>query len=131
MAAIAGTDGAVKLGANTVTLVTEWSFDGEVDMLETSAIGSGNRTYIPGLFGATGTITASFDMTDTNGQKALHDAFFNKTSVALTLRANSSGTLGTYTAAVAFINKISPAVAVDAKVEISFDFTVSGAVTFA
>lgn len=129
MVATAGYAGSVKLGANTVALVQDWSFDGEVDMLEVTSLGSDNKAFIPGLFGATATIECYFDLSDTLGQKALHDAFFGRTLLSLSLVANASGTLGTY-AGSAYINKISPSDSNDDKVTISFDVQFTGAVTF-
>lgn len=132
MAAVAGYSGQVRVSTNVVAAVQEWSGDFSMAELDTTALAAvgGATSVIMGLFSGTVSISANFDYADTLGQKAIHDAFFARTSVALNLDTAASGTNRTYSG-TAFVTKIAPAVKVDDLVKITFDVRFSGAVTFA
>lgn len=130
MAAIAGKGGQARVGANVVADVQEWSADIEKDLAESTALGASWKSNIPTLKGGSGSLSMSFNLTDTNGQKALQDSFFNDTTVTLNLDTAASGTLRTYSGA-AWVTKLSPGVKVSDRVMFSIDFTFDGAVTFA
>ena len=85
MAAVAGKGGEIKIGANTVAEVQEWSLDIESEMLDTTAMLAGGttwKTFIAGLNGWTVSVEFKWDMSDTNGQKAFQDAILAGSSVA-------------------------------------------------
>ena len=85
MSAIAGKGGELKISTNTVAEIQEWSLDIESDMLDSTAQLAGGatwKTFIAGLNSWTMTIEYSWDMSDTNGQKAYQDAILAGTSVA-------------------------------------------------
>lgn len=130
MAAIAGKGGQVRVGAAVVADVQEWTADIEKDTAESTALGASWKTAIPTLKGGSGSLSMSFNMTDTAGQKAIQDSFFNDTLVTLNLDTASSGTLRTYSGS-AWVTKFSTGVKVDDRVTYDVDFQFDGAVAFA
>lgn len=132
MAAVAGYSGQLRVSTNVVADVQGWSGDFSMAELDTTplAASGGATTVIMGLFNGTVSVEANFNYADTNGQKALHDAFFARTSVTANLDTAASGSDRTYSG-TAFVTKINPAVKVDDLVKITFDLRFSGAVTFA
>ena len=77
------------------------------------------------MLGATGSVKGSLDYADTNGQVALHTAILTTISAALKLYYSSTG----YYSLTAFIDGMKVGNKVDGKVDIEFNFVVSGAVT--
>lgn len=130
--AITGMKGRVRVGATptAVAEVNNWNLDAEVEMLESTNLGDDGKTYVPGLFGASGTIEVNFNNADTAGQVALQSAFFAKTTIAVNLDTDKSGSTGVYTG-TAYINKLGIKNEAGAIVTRSFDFQFTGAVTFA
>jgi hypothetical protein len=59
--AVATTPGGT---ATPVALLTEWSLDRTSDKIETTSLGSANKTYVKGLDDVQGTFTGHFDSTD-------------------------------------------------------------------
>lgn len=125
MAALAGYGGSVKVGANTVAQLGEWSADIDAEMLETTAFAATWKTYIAGLKSGTGKFSGRWDMTDTTGQLALQNALLGGTTVSLVFGTGTN----TYTA-TAFVKAQTNKAAVNGLVEISFSATFTGAVTF-
>lgn len=68
-----GNEGQVKVGSNTVAEILEFEFSEEVEPVDDTAMGDTGRTHIPGsgIPGWSGSATAHWDETDTNGQEAL------------------------------------------------------------
>lgn len=73
MATQRGFKGAVKLGANTVAHVQEWSLDISRDEDEVSGLGAKTKKVQFEQIDYTGRVRVKFDYGDTNGQKALLD----------------------------------------------------------
>ena len=71
MANHTGVDGVVKVGTNTVAEVRNWSVSESADTIEDTTINDTSRTYQAGLKSWSGSLTAFWDETDTNGQVAL------------------------------------------------------------
>lgn len=131
MTAISGKGGQVRLGANVVADVQEWSADIEKDLLDSTAMGGdGWKTATPGLKGGSGSLSMSFNLGDTNGQKALQDSFWNDTLLAVSLDTTDTGTNRTYSGNI-WVQKLSPDTKVDDRVTFDIDFQFDGAVTFA
>ena len=126
MAAIAGYGGSVKLGANTVARVKQWSLTINNELLEISSLGNQWKEFLPGLLGAEASLDVAVDPSDTNGQNALRSANLGSTSVTLNLYINSTN----YYSGTAFVNSYEPSAAVDAAVEGSLSCTYSDAVTY-
>jgi len=70
MAVYAGRKGVVYLSttgtgaASNVIKLNEWSLDQTTDMLDASAFGDSNKTYVPSLKDCTGSISGMFDDTE-------------------------------------------------------------------
>lgn len=77
--AIAGYGTTVKLGTNLIAGVNNATFDAALDQLDTTAFNEGVRSFIPGLSGATISVSGDFAPTDTNGQAVILAALFAKT----------------------------------------------------
>jgi predicted secreted protein len=120
--AIAGKGGAVKLGTNKVAEIANWSLDlGADDIDVTSFDSNGWKEFLAGLKEWSGSIEGNFVSTDTDGQKAILQAWVNGTELVFTFEV-SSGVSFTGNAYV----KPSIEVPVDGKASFSCDFQGTG-----
>lgn len=71
MATHKGSEGLVKVGANTVAAVRSYSIEETGDTVEDSVIGTTARTYKPTLTSWTSSMDIYWDESDTTGQGAL------------------------------------------------------------
>ncbi len=127
MAAVVGFEGSVKIGANTVALLNEWELNPTSDILDTTAFGNSWKEKLAGLKDWTVKASGFYDFTDTNGQKALWDAFNNGTTVSLVLSPD-----GTQTFTGSALVKSPPIKSsVDSTVSVEFDLEGTGALTYA
>lgn len=125
--ALAGKGGKVMVGAAQVAEVKNWSVEPGADMLDTTTQGSDWKTFIAGLKEWSGSIEGNWTVnTDTNGQKALQDAYLNGTSVSLKLYVNATN----YYSGTAFIKNLSVEDSVEDLVNVSFEFQGSGALAY-
>jgi predicted secreted protein len=120
--AIAGKGGAVKLGTNKVAEIANWSLDlGADDIDVTSFDSNGWKEFLAGLKEWSGSIEGNFVSTDTDGQKAILQAWVNGNELVFTFEV-SSGVSFTGNAYV----KPSIEVPVDDKASFSCDFQGTG-----
>jgi hypothetical protein len=75
MATYRGMDGTVGLATDLVAQITQWTFQAEFEVLETTVVGEAYRTRRTGLVDGSGSFTMRFDYGDTIGQKVLFDKF--------------------------------------------------------
>jgi hypothetical protein len=70
-------DGSVSLGTTPdyVAQITQWSYQSEFEILETTVVGEPARTRRTGLVDGSGSFTMRFDYGDTLGQKLLFDKY--------------------------------------------------------
>lgn len=68
---LAGTEGVVKVGANTVAECRGWSIEQQADVVEDTVLGDTWKTNKASLKSWNGSLTCWWDETDTNGQTAL------------------------------------------------------------
>ena len=61
MAVLTGFEGALYYEGTQIAHVRNWSVSVTRDVLETTGLGDGDRTYVQGLRGATGTATILYD----------------------------------------------------------------------
>jgi len=75
MAALHGKEATIKTGgaASTVTLMNEWTIDAVLAADEITDFGDDWKAFLPGLAEWSGSMSGSFDPSDANGQKAIHD----------------------------------------------------------
>ena len=123
--AIAGTGGAVKLGANKIAEISNWSLDLGADDIEITSFDSeGWKEYLAGLKEWSGSIEGNLKTDDTNGQKAILNAWINGETLEFTFEVSS----GVSSQGEAFV-KPSIEVPVDDKASFSCDITGTGALT--
>lgn len=128
--AVAGKNGKVVIGeASTkkVVGIKNWSLELSLDTLETTALGDDWKNYITGLKEWSASSEGDYEVpVDTEGQKALQDAFLNGTTVTVKLYVDGTN----YYQGEAYINSLSIEDPVDDVVSISIEFTGTGALTF-
>lgn len=128
--AVAGKNGKVVIGASAskkVVGIKNWSLELSLDTLETTALGDDWKNYITGLKEWSASSEGDYEVpVDTEGQKALQDAFLNGTTVTVKLYVDDTN----YYKGEAYINSLSIEDPVDDVVSISIEFTGTGALTF-
>lgn len=121
-----GSEGVVKIGANTVAEVRDWSISETADVIEDTAMGDSARTKQPGLTSASGSINCYWDETDTTGQGAMTAG----AEVTLNLYPEGATSGDTYASCSAIITTVDKTASFDGMVEQSFSFEANGAVTW-
>ena len=128
--AVAGKNGKVVVGASAskkVVGIKNWSLELSLDTLETTALGDDWKNYITGLKEWSASSEGDYEVpVDTEGQKALQDAFLNGTTVTVKLYVDGTN----YYQGEAYINSLSIEDPDDDFLSISIDFTGTGALTF-
>lgn len=71
MAVLTGKDGSLKFENAVVARVRSWSLQAGFDTLETSNLGDGARTYVPGLKSATGSASIIYHDDNTGVRSVL------------------------------------------------------------
>ena len=127
MAVHKGSEGVVKIGANTVAEVVGFSVDETADTIESTALSNSARSYVADLVGFSGTIDCHWDETDSTGQGAMSVG----SSVTLNLYPEGSASSATYYTGTAIITSISRANAIGSIVSASFSFQGTNALTSA
>ncbi len=123
--AVTGTGGAVKLSANKVAEISNWSLDlGADDIDITSFDSNGWKEYLAGLKEWSGSIEGNLKTDDTNGQKAIFNAWLTGTPLTFTFEVSSGVTFQ----GSAFV-KPSIEVPVDDKATFSCDIQGTGALS--
>ena len=122
-----GSEGVVKIGANTISEVKDWSLSETADTIEDTTMGDVARTRKPSWTSASGSLSCFWDETDANGQIAMQAG----TEVALKLYPEGA-TSGDYFASVqAIITSQDASASMDGMVEATFSWESNGAVTWA
>ena len=125
MATHTGSAGVVKVGANTVAEVRNWSVDQSQDTVETTKLGDTVKTFKTTLSASSGTVDCFWDETDTTGQGAMTIG----ATVTLNLYPEGSTSGDTYYTGSAIITSVGVSQTHDGIVERTIGFQVSGAVT--
>lgn len=71
MAKVIGSDGVVKVGANTVASVASFTLDETMDLVEDTDLGETVKSYQSGDTSWTAEVVCKWDKADTTGQGAL------------------------------------------------------------
>ena len=130
MAALTGTAGSVVYtvaGTTEMGGIAEWSLDMSHSPVETTAFGDNWQTYVPSLRGATGSFSGNFDHANAVQQNA-GTALMAATAISLHLFVDGTKF---FDIASAYVTGWSPSISQAGKGDVSFDFTVNGAVLFA
>jgi hypothetical protein len=121
-----GSEGLVKVGANTVAEVRSFNFSVSAEYAETTTLADLDKKYnVIAIKSWSGTVTAFWDETDTNGQLAL----VTGANVALKLYPEGATSGDTFYEGNALITEISRSVQTGAITEITFNFIGNGALT--
>lgn len=125
MAVHKGSEGIVKIGANTIAEVKSYSVEENADTIETTSMGDSARTYVPSLTSFSGTIECHWDESDTTGQGAMTIG----AEVALNLYPEGDASGDTYYSGTAIITNVSRQAAMDDIVGATYTFQGTGALT--
>lgn len=128
MATYIGNSGVLKTGASlaagaAIGEVKSWSYEETCVLVDDSAIGDANDTFVAGSKSGTVEITCHFDPDDTNGQVAL--AVGATVNVYLCGKGADSG--DTYRSGSCIVERVGVAVARNQIIERTFTLRVSGA----
>jgi hypothetical protein len=126
MAALSGTAGSVVVGTVNVGEIAEWSLDLSHSPVETTAFGDNWQEYIPSLRGASGSFSGNFDSADT-AQTTLTNSMLGGSAIAV--KAYVSATKY-FNVGTAYLTGQANAISVAGKGDVSWNFQVSGPVTF-
>jgi hypothetical protein len=125
MGALSGTAGSVVYFAGSDALlgeIREWSLDLSATPVDVTAFGDGAGRYVPNLNRATGSFSGNLDP-DNAVQGSVRSDFLNGANVRLLLY--HSGT--DYVDAIrAHVTGLSPAIGVDGKATVEYEFQVTG-----
>lgn len=125
MATHKGSEGVVKVGANTVAEVRSYTITESADTLEDTSMGDSARTYKPSLTTFTGSIDALWDETDTTGQGALSIG----AEVTFAVYPEGDASTDTYYTGTAIVTEVSRTGSFDGLVEASVSLQGTGALT--
>lgn len=125
MANHTGSEGVVKVGANTIAEIKNFSINESADTIEDTTIGDTSRTFKPGLKSWDGSLECYWDELDTTGQGALTVG----SEVTLNLYPEGATTGDTYYTGSAIVTKIDIKVPTGGMVDCSFSFKGNGALT--
>lgn len=131
MAFYTGRSGKLVLNDSTTAKVRDWTLDTSVETLETTALGDSARSYVHGLFSATGSANLSYytgsttDVTDLLSRIAKTGAISETDKVELTFEVGTNQ----YFTANAIINSASISVSTDELTTVAFQFTIDGPLT--
>lgn len=120
-----GKGGKVKLGANTVAHVRNFSYTENVPTADSTGMGDSSQTHNVGIPGWNGKLDCWYDPTDTNGQVALSIG----ASVALELYTDGDASGKNYVTGTATIESIANNADMGSTVEVSFTFKGNGDLT--
>ncbi|SRR6266702_288473 len=114
MGAIAAYQALLKVSSATVAQVQEVDADFENQMEEVSVMGQRGRQYLPTLYKGSIKAKVFYDMTDTNGQLAIQNAFFASPPTLLTMTFSpANGATNTTYSMTCYVAKMSIKAAVD------------------
>ena len=125
MANHTGVDGIIKIGANTVAEVRDWSVNESADTIEDTTMNDTSKTFQAGLKSWSGSLNAYWDETDTNGQVVLAIG----STAALELYPEGATTGDAKYSGSAIITSVGIAVPTNGMVTRSIGFQGTGALT--
>ena len=124
MAVHKGSEGVIKVGANTVAEVRSYSLEESADVVEKTAMGDSTRSYLSTLTQFTASVEVFFDETDT-AQTALSVG----STVILEVYPEGTSTGDTYYNGSAIVTGFTKSASFDGLVEASITLQGSGGLT--
>jgi hypothetical protein len=125
MANVIGNSGSVKIGANAVAEVLNFSITETAAVADDTVIGDTYRGHKPGTKSWSGSVSCYWDKSDSNGQESMNVG----SSVELHLIPEGAGAGNIDFNGTATIVSIERSVANDAIVTANFSFTGNGTLT--
>lgn len=125
MANHVGSEGVVKIGANTIAEVREWTLSEEANTIDDTELADTARTFKAGTTQWSGTVLCYWDETDTNGQMAMTPG----ATVTLNLYPEGATTGDTYYTGTAIITGVQRSAKSDGMVEAEYSFRGTGTLT--
>jgi predicted secreted protein len=125
MATHKGSEGIIKVGANSVAEIRSYSIEETADVLEDTSMGDSSRSYKPSLASFSGSMEVFWDETDTNGQGALSIG----SEVTLNVYPEGDTAGDTYYTGTAIVTGVSRSASYDGLIEASISVQGSGALT--
>lgn len=126
MATHTGSEGTVKVGANTVAEIRSYSISTSADLAEDTTMGDAWRTHKTTLKSWSGSLDCFWDETDTTGQGAMTEG----TEVTLSVYPEGASTGDKYYTGTAIITGLTINASFDGLVEASFTFQGTGALSY-
>lgn len=120
-----GSEGVVKVGANTIAEVRGWEFEHSAELIEDTTLADADKTFQAGNKGGSGTITCWWDETDATGQETLDAG----AEVTLTLYPEGATTGDVTFTVSAIITSVRRSAAINGIVEAIYSWTANGAIT--
>ena len=124
MAVHKGSEGVIKVGANTVAEVRSYSLEESADVVEKTAMGDSSRSYLSTLTQFTASVEVFFDETD-SGQTALSVG----STVVLEVYPEGDASGDTYYQGSAIVTGFTRNAAFDGLVEASVSLQGTGGLT--
>ena len=124
MAVLTGAHGELRYEGRKVGKCRDWSLNISRDALETSCVGSEDRTYVKGLRGAVGAATVLYDPSDSNTSALLNSIFNNSDSDDIDFVFNQPN--GSRFKCTAFLTSVSHPVTTGDVQAVACSFQVSG-----
>jgi len=81
MAVVTGSSGELRYNGLRIGKCREYTLNISRDALETTTLGSNDRSYVPGVRGTTGSATILYDKDDAGTMAVLNSIFDNSTAV--------------------------------------------------
>ncbi len=123
MANHAGKEGTVKVGANVIAEIRDWSISETAETTDSTAMGDSDRTHMFTVGSWEASVSSWWDETDSNGQGAL------TRGASVTLNLYPEGVSGTYYTGTATVTGINRNAALDGMVEVAFTCLGNGSLT--
>lgn len=125
MAVLTGANGELRYNGIRIARCRDFSLDVSRDALETTSVGSYDRTYTEGMRGATGSATVIYDKDDAGTIGMVNDIFLNDTgdkAVSMVLNTATNNVLQFR----ALLTQVSTPVSVGEVVACSVTFQITG-----
>ena len=132
MASVSGKHGKIEYASGKVVNVTAWNCDIDTNLIENTAWSTSTdqwRSYVAGLSGAAGSLTANFDQAST-GQKNIWTNILTPTTGLLILYVDRRGAGGANIRGSALFERMGLDVDIDGKADATYDFRYTGTVAY-
>jgi hypothetical protein len=124
MANHTGSEGIIKIGANTLGELRSYNYAETAGTIEDTTLNDTAKTYKAGQTSWSGSAEVFWDESD-----AGQDALSAGSEVSISFYPEGAGTGDVYRTGTAIVTEISVSASIDGMVEASFSFTGSGAFT--